>query len=246
MPKPMTKLTWDNAALIAPATAESLDVENGDIVEVAARWPLAADPRLDHARACRGVHHDSRRLRAHARRPPRERHGLQCLRVARVERALLRRRRGSVDGRRLPAREHAGSLDARGPQRRPLRAPRGVQGQPVVRARDGAPEARQGHHADARVRVQGLRVGHGDRHQRLHRLRRVRGGVRRREQHPGGRQGAGLAKPRDALAPHRSLLRGQRSTIRTSTSSRCPASSARTRPARWCARWRRPCTATKA
>jgi MoCo/4Fe-4S cofactor protein with predicted Tat translocation signal len=34
MPKPMTKLTWDNAALIAPATAESLEVESGDIVEV--------------------------------------------------------------------------------------------------------------------------------------------------------------------------------------------------------------------
>jgi len=34
MPKPMTKLTWDNAALVAPATAEQLDVANGDIIEV--------------------------------------------------------------------------------------------------------------------------------------------------------------------------------------------------------------------
>ncbi|MCC7181162.1 MAG: TAT-variant-translocated molybdopterin oxidoreductase [Acidobacteria bacterium] len=34
MPKPMTKLTWDNAALIAPATAESLGVENGDVLEL--------------------------------------------------------------------------------------------------------------------------------------------------------------------------------------------------------------------
>jgi MoCo/4Fe-4S cofactor protein with predicted Tat translocation signal len=33
-PKPMTKLTWDNAALLAPATAESLGVESGDILEV--------------------------------------------------------------------------------------------------------------------------------------------------------------------------------------------------------------------
>ena len=33
-PKPMTKLTWDNAALIAPATAEQLDVDNGDVIEV--------------------------------------------------------------------------------------------------------------------------------------------------------------------------------------------------------------------
>jgi len=42
LPKPVTKLTWDNAALIAPATAERLRVSNGDIVE---------------------VHHEGRRLR---------------------------------------------------------------------------------------------------------------------------------------------------------------------------------------
>jgi molybdopterin-containing oxidoreductase family iron-sulfur binding subunit len=34
LPKPVTKLTWDNAALIAPATAERLDLGNGDLVEV--------------------------------------------------------------------------------------------------------------------------------------------------------------------------------------------------------------------
>ncbi len=34
LPKPVTKLTWDNAALIAPATAERLDVSTGDIVRV--------------------------------------------------------------------------------------------------------------------------------------------------------------------------------------------------------------------
>ena len=34
LPKPLTKLTWDNAALISPATAARLDVANGDIVEL--------------------------------------------------------------------------------------------------------------------------------------------------------------------------------------------------------------------
>jgi MoCo/4Fe-4S cofactor protein with predicted Tat translocation signal len=34
LPKPMTKLTWDNAALISPATAEQLQQENGDVVSV--------------------------------------------------------------------------------------------------------------------------------------------------------------------------------------------------------------------
>jgi molybdopterin-containing oxidoreductase family iron-sulfur binding subunit len=34
LPKPVTKLTWDNAALIAPATAERLGLGVGDIVQV--------------------------------------------------------------------------------------------------------------------------------------------------------------------------------------------------------------------
>ena len=34
MPDAMTKLAWDNAALIAPSTAKALGVENGDVVEL--------------------------------------------------------------------------------------------------------------------------------------------------------------------------------------------------------------------
>ena len=34
LPKPLTKLTWDNAALISPAAAERLGVQNGDVVEL--------------------------------------------------------------------------------------------------------------------------------------------------------------------------------------------------------------------
>jgi molybdopterin-containing oxidoreductase family iron-sulfur binding subunit len=35
LPKPLTKLTWDNAALIGPADAEKLGVKNEDVVELA-------------------------------------------------------------------------------------------------------------------------------------------------------------------------------------------------------------------
>ena len=35
LPKPLTKLTWDNAALLAPALAERLGVGNGDVIELA-------------------------------------------------------------------------------------------------------------------------------------------------------------------------------------------------------------------
>ena len=37
LPKPLTKLTWDNAALISPATAERLGVTNGDLVDLSYR-----------------------------------------------------------------------------------------------------------------------------------------------------------------------------------------------------------------
>lgn len=36
LPKPLTKLTWENAALTSPRTAARLDVKNGDIVELRA------------------------------------------------------------------------------------------------------------------------------------------------------------------------------------------------------------------
>src|SRR5262249_10563687 len=34
LPKPITKLTWDNAAQVSPKTAEQLGVENEDVVEL--------------------------------------------------------------------------------------------------------------------------------------------------------------------------------------------------------------------
>ncbi len=34
MPKPLTQLTWDNAAFVSPATAKALGLENGDLVEI--------------------------------------------------------------------------------------------------------------------------------------------------------------------------------------------------------------------
>lgn len=34
LPRPVTRLTWDNAALIAPAAAQRLGVANGDVVEI--------------------------------------------------------------------------------------------------------------------------------------------------------------------------------------------------------------------
>ncbi len=43
LPKPLSKLTWDNAALVSPALAEKLGLSNGDVVE------LKFDGRAVHA-----------------------------------------------------------------------------------------------------------------------------------------------------------------------------------------------------
>jgi len=52
LPKPITKLTWDNAALVSPATAQRLSLENGEVVELRYRgrtvkapvWTLPGQP----------------------------------------------------------------------------------------------------------------------------------------------------------------------------------------------------------
>jgi molybdopterin-containing oxidoreductase family iron-sulfur binding subunit len=49
LPKPVTKLTWDNAAQVAPATAEKLGLQNGDLLTVrvegrSAEVPIWIDP----------------------------------------------------------------------------------------------------------------------------------------------------------------------------------------------------------
>ena len=49
LPKPLTKLTWDNAAMLSLATAERLGVKNGDVVKLRFAGPRDSGPRLDHA-----------------------------------------------------------------------------------------------------------------------------------------------------------------------------------------------------
>jgi MoCo/4Fe-4S cofactor protein with predicted Tat translocation signal len=44
LPKPLAKLTWDNAALISPTTAERLGLTNGDLVELDYRGQVVQAP----------------------------------------------------------------------------------------------------------------------------------------------------------------------------------------------------------
>jgi molybdopterin-containing oxidoreductase family iron-sulfur binding subunit len=45
-PDPMTKLVWDNAALVSPATAKRLGVANGDVIEISAGGASARVPAM--------------------------------------------------------------------------------------------------------------------------------------------------------------------------------------------------------
>jgi MoCo/4Fe-4S cofactor protein with predicted Tat translocation signal len=46
LPRPLTTLTWDNAALIAPATAEKLQLKNGDVVAITVEMTTIEVPVL--------------------------------------------------------------------------------------------------------------------------------------------------------------------------------------------------------
>jgi molybdopterin-containing oxidoreductase family iron-sulfur binding subunit len=67
LPKPLTKLTWDNAALVSPALAERLSLSNGDVVEVEAEGSRVEAPVWilpGQAESCVTVHLGYGRTRA--------------------------------------------------------------------------------------------------------------------------------------------------------------------------------------
>ncbi len=60
IPDPITKLSWDNAALISPEYAKRLGVETGDLLQIAINEKSAGGSR-DETRAC---HRSARVARA--------------------------------------------------------------------------------------------------------------------------------------------------------------------------------------
>ena len=247
LPKPMTKLTWDNAALIAPATAEAHELQNGDIIAIAHEGRTPEHAGVDHSRPREGFDHGVRRLRPHARRPRRQRHRLQRLRAARLDRRRTSARRQITrtgDDYDLVGTQDHWSIEGRNIVRSATldefkKNPAFVKEMEHVKL-----DKRISLYADDEYRGQqwGMAID----------MNACTGCTAcviacvAENNIPGGRQGAGEAQPRDALAAHRSLLRRRPRTRPTPTTSRCPASSARTRPAKWCARCRPPFTAPKA
>ncbi len=51
LPKPMTKLTWDNAVMVSPKLAEQQGLKNEDVVELELQGPQGQRAGLDPGRA---------------------------------------------------------------------------------------------------------------------------------------------------------------------------------------------------
>ena len=68
LPKPMTKLTWDNAVLIGPKMADRLGIKTEDVVELELNGKKVTGAGLDPGGTSRQFSHDVPRLRTQARR----------------------------------------------------------------------------------------------------------------------------------------------------------------------------------
>ena len=122
-PKSLTKLTWDNAALISPATADRLRLISGDVVELKQGGRTLRMPGVARAGPGAGHADASSRLRPHARRARRQRHRLQRQRASDVRGAGHSAAASSSPktGDSYDAGLHAGPLVARGTQPRARR-----------------------------------------------------------------------------------------------------------------------------
>ena len=246
LPKSLTKLTWDNAALIAPATAARLALVSGDVVELrqgdrTIRIPVWLAPghapdtltlhlgygRTRAGRAGNGTGFNVNPLRTMAALDTLT--GRAAVKTGETYELASTQDHWSLEGRNL-VRVATAAQFAEDPQ-----FAQKMEHQPLNRAHDVR-----------RLQVRRLRLGHGDRPERLHRLQRLRRRLPGREQRPGRRQVAGRSTAARCTGCGSTATTPAISRIPTPTTSRCCASSARTRRARWSAPWRRPSTATKA
>ena len=162
LPDPVTKLTWDNPALLSPPTAKALNVADGDLVTVTVRGRSLTLPATivpGQADEHRGSHAGLRppRGRAHRQGVGFDAYSLRILGGPRL------RRRNRRQGRRhRRPRRHARAREHGRPRAHPRGHARGVQARAGVctRSRRG-PEARVD--VDRKAVQRGTPVGHDDR-----------------------------------------------------------------------------------
>ena len=283
LPDPMTRLTWDNAALMNEKTAEKIGVKRDEVVALQAdgtpevEFPVLFQPgmpdgviavALGYGRTAAGnigngvganayLLRDSKSIeRGWAVVKARPTGKTHCLATVQDHHIIDRVGKEAVQ-ERIPELIHEGTLAE-------------YRKDPSLgHEKSDAPSIFDEHRLDGRSVHCGHEVGpllaasstgasagprfpplgHGRRSDGLHRLRRVRGRLPGREQHPHRRPPPGALGPRDALDPRRSLFRTTARRGRQTrqqaccppagpSTSRCCACSARTRRARRSARSR--------
>ena len=232
LPDPLTKLTWDNPALVSPTTAGTLGLASGDVVRLdyAGRslelpvWilPGMADGvvaltlgygRQRAGRIGSGVGFDTFTVRGS--QAPGFDSGVKLTRLGRTYPLSATQEHGSMEGRPV-VREStlaalrigiAAGLGGAQPRARrrgiPTSPERGKRPRRARRLRGGTASLLTLEGACLRS---GPPVGDDDRPELVHRVQRVHDRLPEREQRAGRRQDSGRERARDALDPGRPVL----------------------------------------
>ncbi len=218
--KPLTKLTWENTALIAPSTAQRLGVSTEDVVELTVNGRKVEAPvwvMPGQAEGCVTVHFGYGRTRG-----GRVANGLGFDAYALRGSGALWAAPGleirkTLKRSALATTQHHHSMEGRDLVR--AVTVEQYRQNPEIVAHMGEPPPGPHDTMYPQLPARQLRLGHGDRPLDVRGLQRLRHRVPVGEQHPGRRQGAGPARPRHAVDPDRPLLLAGASRIpRRSTS----------------------------
>ena len=239
LPRPFTRLSWDNAALIAPQTAARLGLETRDAVLIRTEHGEVTAPVFVLPGQADELRHAAARVRPaswRGRRPESGSTRSGC--AAPPTRGRRRRRRsfGPDSSLRSPKAQGldriAGHEDLirEGTLTRYLEAPESF-------AKEDEKKSLY-----PQIRLSAERLGDGDRPQFLHRLPSLRHRLPGGKQHADGRQGTGAERTGSCTGCASTAITAGRRRSPRFASSRCRACIARRRRARSCARCTPPCT----